>query len=338
MIKQIQHGRFPGFEEEEGEGHFSGSREVFHQRNHRDISGQFPLYDFLLLETRDGNINAVIEPQPVDPRNSDKTARLFVKSESGDISVSFIQQGTNYLATFKNGVVERLDSLPAASGSEKDADMASLTHVAGDIPYRPYEVHISTKSGSIKGQYLFSTKALLSTYSGDIAVSLTPVASVDGVFAGAGANTVGHHDGHRHDHHTSLVTESASGSHHITLTEPLFIGPKGHDASYDRDAVEEQGSSERRRHSAKSVHITKSGNLDIEYPHSWAGNFTALYRSGSASLRGDGVKVTENTSWFAKGFKRPGDDEDEWWGARGDADLLLKTTSGSVNFHVQNRV
>ncbi|OKL60502.1 hypothetical protein UA08_04147 [Talaromyces atroroseus] len=318
MVKMcLRHKRGEHFSDFED---FSTPRQIIRNYYSHDISGQFPLFDLLALKTTSGNINVVIAPQPAGPEYPDEPARLLLKTDSGSISVAFVHKSVLYLVTYDNGDIERLDTLPADFENLENVGVASIMRTETQIPYRPYEVVISTRSGSINGRIIFSSSVYLETHSGDISASLLPVVplgddAVDAITDG-----------------TSIVTKTLSGTQAIALGEPLFTNSSEEEkASYN--ITEDVFSS----YSATSSHISESGNLQISYPRSWAGNLTALYNWGPVALGGRGLEITESNHRYTKGFKRPNDDEDkahEWWGSRGDMEVLLKTDSGAVSFHV----
>lgn len=285
------------------------SRRIVLDHGSKDISGQYPLYDLLDVETTSGNINLVVDPQPAHPDHPNEPARLIVKTTSGSVSVTFLQQTTQYIVTHANGESERVDSIPADFDHLKASGVTGLMQIQSSIPYRPYEIKIHTTSGAITGTLLFTSTAQLKTASGSISVSFTPVVSLDDPVNVA-----------------NLVTKSHSGSQSISVNEPLII-----DSSESAHSVEDTPS-------ITASHSTGCGSIQVEYPHSWAGNVTAL-SSGSIAFGGEDLEVTEDGDGHTKAVKRPSSDEQqrEWWGSRGDMDVVLESrNSGAIVFHVKD--
>lgn len=217
------------------------------------------------------------------------------------------------MVTFGNGDTKPVDDVIDIEYL-KNSGATSVSQVQTQLPYRPYEIQVITKSGSINGKFLFTTAAHLESRSGHISASFTPVVSTEDTGI-----------------HAKILTETYSGAQGITLTEPLFIYPSK-EAADAEDAFLTSSSS------TTSSHTTHSGSIDVNYPHSWAGDVEASSMSGSIILNGDGLEVTEQGRGYAKGIKYPGNDEEhKWWGSRGDMDVqIVSTQSGSIMFHVKD--
>jgi hypothetical protein len=298
-------------------------RRIIRSHSTEDFTGFFPLYDLLHLSTQSGNIDIIVEPQPADPEHPDEPARVVLTTDSGFVNVMFGQDGTTYKVTFDNGEVQRIEVKrridssdgPADPGLEilKNVGVVSVEAMEAQIPYRPYAVDVYTKSGAIRGKFIFTSELFLQSVVGDIEASLVPVLPRDAAAAAAAAGNV------------TIVTKTRSGSQRIALLEPFVFESEEEEKVFSSSGT------------GTATHISEAGNLHFTYPHSWAGNVTALHASwGSISVGGRDLKITENTFGLTKAFRPPADDEDsetpDWWGSRGDMDVVLKQEAGDIDF------
>lgn len=296
---------------EQSPGNTDIRREIIIDKGSAAVHGRYPLYDLLHIKTTSGSVVINVDPQPADPKKPDEPARLIIETVNGAVSVGFTKYTVDTIVTFDNGDTKKVDNVIDVDYL-KTSGATSISQVKGQIPYRPYEVEIRTQSGSIGGQFIFTTSASLKTQSGHIAASLVPVISPDDVV------------------HATLTTETGSGAQVITVGEPIVIAAS--DKTYPTGTGEISTSS--------SSHTSQSGSLQILYPHSWAGHVEAFSQSGWIGLRGDGLEVTKEAQGHAVGVKNPDSDnkKHEWWGSRGDMDVVIESTvSGSIHFQVQDR-
>ncbi|KAJ9283316.1 hypothetical protein DTO021C3_9090 [Paecilomyces variotii] len=289
----------------------SSEREIVIKKGSESIWGRWPLYDLLSLSTDSGSITVNIDPQPADPEHPDKPARIVLKSVSGSIVVSF---SSPQAASMPEVDMQMdVDELKAAHGDDAVIDKHRGGHrndaSSGHLPARPYELEIQTVSGSIYGRFVFSKSASLQTESGSINGVLIPVVYDDL------PSTI------------SLSTATVSGHHHIRVTEPFLVS-KSHTTPQKHRRVVDH---------ATASHISHgSGNINVAYPPSWAGNVSASSVSGSIHLQGKGLKIIEQSRSHAVGTKEPSDDQEaRWWGGQGDMKVSVGSEgSGSVNFVV----
>lgn len=152
----------------------------------------------LSLSTTTGNINVAVMPQPADPVNAGEPARLRIRSQSGNISVSFTTPLTAYLPEME----KQMEVVECADFGNEDHDKDPHT-----LPLRPYEIEIETDSGTISGRFIVSQFVHLFTKSGNINATLVPIAS--------------------DLEHVSILTQTTSGSQQIHLTDPSYThGPQ----------------------------------------------------------------------------------------------------------------
>lgn len=198
----------------------------------------------------------------------------------------------------------------------EDAEALSKHHDEGEISLqpRPYELEIQTASGNIYGRFIFSTRASLETKSGSINGVIIPV-----FYEGLPSNI-------------SLETATVSGHHHIRVTEPFFLSDADDSISRPISQVDA-----RLADHATGSHISHgSGNVNLAYPRSWAGNVTASSEPGNIHLHGHGLEIVEQNKSHTVGIKKPDSDHGPiWWGSRGDMEVFVKSEgSGSVNYFV----
>ncbi|KAL2014739.1 hypothetical protein VTN00DRAFT_2264 [Thermoascus crustaceus] len=324
-------------------------RDIVLDRGSDSIWGRWPLYDTLSLTTTSGSIAVTIDPQPADPDDPDKPARLVLKTTSGSIAVSF---SSPYAASIpENEMKMDLAELATVSGDQdqgvnkskekkrkhktkqhicKNKPKNKRTYASGSSsssspfpPPRPYEIEIHTESGSISGRFLFSTYASLESRTGSISALLIPVFYPSSSSSSSSSNV-------------TLTTRTSTGSQYVRLTEPFEVPAsppsggqkKGHSPEY----------------TARSSHVSSgSGSMRIAYPRVWAGEVHAAAHGGQIRLGGKGLQVREEESGgSAVGFKEPGyardgiSFADMWWGSRGDMNVsLVAEGSGSIDFFVQ---
>ncbi|WYZ37616.1 hypothetical protein EsH8_II_001122 [Colletotrichum jinshuiense] len=154
------------------------SRDIVVKTISGDIMGSWPLYDSLKLTSESGDINTVINPQQA-LESAPRPAILEVSTSSGDITVK-----------------EPLDK--AAQSSKADTV----------IPPRDYITNIESKSGTVHAWVAFSSVAIVSTISGDIATEFLPVYNLSLLKAVT---------------EPELHTSTKSGDMAIKILEPLWV-------------------------------------------------------------------------------------------------------------------
>jgi hypothetical protein len=297
----------------------SSQREIVVDKGSQAIWGRWPLYDLLSLSTTSGAIAVAIEPQPADPEHPGKPAKVVLQTTSGTISVSFSapraaslpeeEMKMDLAATLKEGEKNgqthnrrcKKQHTPPCQRNGKKA----VGHNSTPLPARPYELEIRTESGSISGRFIFSSSASIVSQSGSIQALFIPVIH-DVLVSNA-----------------SLVTQTASGSQHLEMTDPIIISSSATWSSNYNYAT--------------SSHTAVSGTLNIEYPASWAGTVEAT-GVGSICLEGEGLQVTKDGHGHATGVRHPREDDDEkkaWWGSSGN--MTVELEGQGINFFVRHR-
>lgn len=124
-----------------------------------DITGFWPLYDYLGLSSISGDIKARVALRE-ESKDAPKPANLNVESTSGDVEIW-----------------EPVDkALSSSSASHSPARY---------IPARDYRTNIQSRSGKISGAVAFSSKCRIHTISGDSQVELLPVLRASDADSGA---------------------------------------------------------------------------------------------------------------------------------------------------------
>lgn len=181
------------------------ARSIYAGTTSGPISGAWPLYDYLGLETLSGTVAVGIEPKPVlatDPR----VATLVIRSISGNVEFwEPVHQARQAL------IVEQ-DA--AGNGLAPQGMARSAVDI---LPPREYDVNVGTTSGDIKGAVAISYAAIVRSTSGSIAVDVLPVLPAElGIIGGASAATAAE------QRQSSLQTTSTSGNTAVRVLEPLW--------------------------------------------------------------------------------------------------------------------
>ncbi|KAI1979515.1 hypothetical protein LOZ53_005885 [Ophidiomyces ophidiicola] len=314
-----------------GQDSSTNNREILIHKSSDGIWGRYPLYDLLSLSTRSGSIAVEVIPQPADPNDPAKPAKLILNTRSGSISVHFRTPGSDswhgkhhggFRGTFKHEFERFKKEMKSAwreiqhmlehsldTRSEGEEDSTTSTAAATPIPARPYEIEIHTRSGKITANVAFSSSVHLSAHSGSIDARLTPL-----VFRDLPTTTA----------NISIATTTRSGSTHLMLAEPLISGTAARTAEV---AV------------AEAVHAAHgSGSVRVSYPRSWAGRVRARSGSGAVRVGGADVFVSATGRREAEGVKKVNERQSarsRWWGSEGMDVEVSGRTSGDVEFWVR---
>ncbi len=118
------------------------SRETVIRTSSGTVTGTYPLYDLLSIETISGSVHISVDPQEA-AKNRPAPASFIVSTTSGSVQATYPI------------------SLPATA-----------------IPNRDYRVSVKTVSGSIRGSYLHGSSSSFDATSGSIAATLVPYGPV----------------------------------------------------------------------------------------------------------------------------------------------------------------
>jgi hypothetical protein len=145
---------------------------------------------------------------------------------------------------------------PAVLKVESRSGTVNINYPANetDIPNREYRSTIISRSGTVNGMILHGKETTIKTKSGNLNVQILPY----------GADRTS----------SSLTTTMESGASTIELLRP-----------HSR-----RGNPLARLHSS---HKSRSGLLKLKYPNEWHGYIHGVARSGSLSLTGTNVEVTD---------------------------------------------
>lgn len=130
--------------------------------------GDTLLFDLLSLSTTSGKIGVIVIPQRADAQNSGNSAHLWARTKSGSITVSFAVPDTIFPSddNFKRNINHHVE----------------YCSVRQPFQFLTYEIDVETESGSISGQFIFSTSAHLSLERGSISASLVTCFAFAGSF------------------------------------------------------------------------------------------------------------------------------------------------------------
>ncbi|KAJ4424256.1 hypothetical protein N0V82_001122 [Gnomoniopsis sp. IMI 355080] len=296
------------------------------------ISGSWPLYDYLGLETISGTILAGVTPKEA-LKESPRPAILYAHSTSGTIEV-----------------FENIAGAAATWASQQNAGGMSTMAAEKIIPARQYGVDLYSMSGSVKANVAFGSSCKVHTTSGQVDLTLLPVLDL----AQADATGSGHT--------SSLETSTTSGTTNINVLEPLWGDlasgsyvnlPNAPDApntptlpaaptvpreenerrnigdSDPYDLVSRIDPAIRPNRAVRALngrHTATSATIRVTYPASWEGWIDGDSMTGKIGVRGEGVQIIRQDQDFP-GIKR------HVLARKGEGDggnLKVHTTSGSI--------
>lgn len=336
------------------------------------ISGSWPLFDYLGLETISGTIRAGVQPKEA-LREKPLPAILYAHSTSGHLEIQ--EPVGEALATWAM----------QQDGGITEAGAEAL------IPPRQYSVDLYSMSGDIKATVAFGRSCKVHTTSGHVDLALLPVldkSQAAGSQAGAASSK-----------NSLLSTTSTSGTTVITVLEAMWTdiesrkytsapteagnGPSAPDAPNppsapsaprapvpvgDSDPYDLLNSAKRTNivqpsppnlasapaqpgqpgapsaaaarpappalRALTSRHTATSASIRVSYPPSWEGYIDADSLSGRIEVGGEGVQIVRRENEFP-GIKRH---VLAHKGEEGAAAGMIKvhTTSGDVGVHVRS--
>ncbi|KAI1323845.1 hypothetical protein F5Y16DRAFT_403071 [Xylariaceae sp. FL0255] len=166
---------------------------------------------------------------------------------------------------------------------------------------RDYITHIKTQAGKIHGALALGSGMSVDSSSGSVSLELLPVVVGDNPSPTVPAR---------------LETNTVSGTSAVQVFEPLRFDKNGKSETMAEPAFGFVDAS----------HHSTSANINLRYPQSWEGLFSASSISGKLSARGKDLQIT----------KRPGQwpvyrlEARKGWGPKASA-IEVHTTSGSVD-------
>ncbi|KAK4554831.1 hypothetical protein LTR86_007979 [Recurvomyces mirabilis] len=187
------------------------------------------------------------------------TRETRIETHSGEVKGEYALQDLLSIKTWSGRIGIRVSGLEEGPGTPKPAVLDVFSRSAsvrvdfptvGEQPWRDYQTSIETHSGSINGNYFFTSKFEVSSWSGSINADLQPFPT-------------------RLTPYLSSNVNSASTN--------LKILPYLNDTSAIISNL-------------KSNHKSRSGSLDLQYPKVWEGMIEGTTSSGSINIRGDGVE------------------------------------------------
>ncbi|KAM0201718.1 hypothetical protein ACHAPA_003813 [Fusarium lateritium] len=252
------------------------SREIRIHTTSGDVTGWYPLYDLLGIDTVSGDITTNIGPKPVNPQ-SVRPAQLHVRSASGTIHVD-----------------EPLDSAQQASRPDRE------------FPPRDYTVDILTASGDITADVAASSFASFGSQSGDLKVRIWPVLDSGLLTVSSGVKPSLNTDTKSGNTQVTVLEPLWTSLATIGGTIPPFepYDPKDGHPPYlilteGRDEAE-ASTSKPALSLLKSKHKSISGKVKLAYPASWEGNVYAQSISGSQDFQGKGLVITHEGGLVTK--------------------------------------
>ncbi|KAL9114896.1 MAG: hypothetical protein Q9227_001139 [Pyrenula ochraceoflavens] len=236
----------------------------------KSISGTYPLYDLLDITTTSGSISIYIDPQPAPSGFPNRTATLRINSRSGSVNIMGI------------------------AGLHPHPSTANYPGFTS----RLYETFITTRSGSVSGNYIQGSLTEINTESGSISLALTPYS------------------------YKSSSDEADSSSNSAEASSKLYTSTKGGSTTL---SIKPPVNTPSLRNLTAMHESKRSGSLTIMYPNVWEGEVDIRsYGSGSITAHGDGLRTINYGS-------------QHYIGEKGDVDggskiNLLAWGSGSSTF------
>ena len=241
-----------------------------------NISGWFPLYDLLKINSVSGDVQVQVAPKPADEKSA-KSATLDVETISGEIKIE-----------------------------EPLRDATRTGKKSKKLPERDYVVKVDTKSGRINANVAMTRRATFETISGDILLDLQPFITDSKHFENA------------------LTTQTKSGNTKLTLHEPIVISDNGD----DKEALEVRSKGSL-LNNLRSRHASISGDVLLDYPQAWEGQFKASSLSGDISIAGKDVKITKSSGPIIRNV--------EGYKGNGDSHIKMDTMSGDLKLTIGDK-
>ncbi|SPJ83985.1 uncharacterized protein FTOL_10501 [Fusarium torulosum] len=252
------------------------SREIRIHTASGDVTGWYPLYDLLGIETVSGDITTNVGPKPVNPQNV-RPAKLYVRSASGTINVD-----------------EPVDSAQQAARPDRE------------FPPRDYTVDILTASGDITADVAVSSFASFGSQSGDLKVRIWPVLDSGLLTASSNVKPSLNTDTKSGNTQVTILEPLWTSLATVGGTIPPFepYDPKDGRAPYlvlAEDSDEAEASTSKPALSMlKSKHKSISGKVKLAYPASWEGVVYAQSISGSQDFQGKGLVISHEGGMVTK--------------------------------------
>jgi len=236
---------------------------------------------FISLETVSGDVR-VHDGAKLDCRS------ISIHTVSGDISGSLPLYDKLDIASASGDVDCQVNPHPVDESNPKPATLKVGT-MSGDIriqepisdskiPARNYAVDLETYSGDINADIAASSSLVLETNSGTIRSKVLPVLDPDLHKCGNPAFTI----------------STYSGDQKFSVLDPVWVNLPTGENSLTQQSVHIH--KERVLDCLASSHSTISGDVDVKYPSSWSGRFSAQTVSGSLKATGKDVVVDSRIS------------------------------------------
>ncbi|SPQ20337.1 75e0e052-2973-41ec-983c-35fac2ee2d5d [Thermothielavioides terrestris] len=266
------------------------------------ITGSWPLYDYLGLQSTSGNIKVTLDPKEDDP-DLPKPAILYIKTLSGN--VDFRAPILAAERTFRIGQV-----LPAPADRLRAARQAAAL-----LPPRDYRVDVYTTSGDVTGAAAFSADSTFVSTSGTLSLDLLPVlraeqaepggrsvelkTSSTSAEAGAppppppapylqGGGGGGKRKFRGKPSYALLKTVQPQEGAAVTTTAGAAGDDDGNGKANGNDSPPPP------LRCLSGSHSTASADIRLRYPVSWEGDLSLASLSGSLQVGGDGVRIVKS--------------------------------------------
>jgi len=291
------------------------SRRILVETVSGSITGCYPLMDYLGVSSQSGSVKVSVFPQAVLP-SAPAPAELDVQTASGSIEVD----------------------LPVR-------DTVNLAYIP---PPRNYITHVHSSAGSIRGSYYLGSVSNFRSAASSIHITGLPVIQAESSNDAEASPQ------------NMFETRTINGAIEVQVLDPIFITllssvdkrpeqaphpnpylPVGDDDPYlvippsmgdgmfkvdDRDQ-----SKKKALRNLRSMHLSQSSSVSVQYPETWEGTLHAKTVSGSISAAGHGIRIIHEKNGYASS---------EIWARKGaDIDtegcfVEMSDIAGSLHFLV----
>lgn len=263
------------------------------------ITGMYPLYDYLGIDSVSGSVSVSIVPKAIDMK-APKPATLEIGTRSGSIKAQVPVNGP-----------------------------------AWTLPPRRYVTKVISRSGTLLGSYITGSSGIWNTDSGSIKLEVLPMIE-NGEDAPKSTFHTATLSGSNHVEFLDPIFiptyRSYEEEQQIDPSNPYK--PIGENDPYLLlPNPNTKITSESKLHTLMSSHTSKSGSVQVKYPDAWEGIADMKAMSGSINIGGD-VEIIKDgrRDWVHREViaQHPtgGKDLDK------ASTVLLESTAGSISFKI----
>lgn len=285
--------------------HNWSSRRITVTTTSGSISGSYPLYDFLGIESISGSVSVAVSPQKISP-NSPAPAELLIETKASSIQARFPIHGPRWM-----------------------------------LPPREYITNVVSKSGSLYGSYITGSSGVWSTESGSINIDVLPMIETSKgarhefhTSSTSGSSYVELLEPIFVPKWSPPILDEVPSD---GLDSPSSLKP--YKPTGDEDAylmqlnlvdIDNSNILEQKLRSLVSSHTSKSGTIQLQYPSAWEGVLQASTVAGSISVEGNDIEIIRDgrKDWVRREVvaRKPRGEDIE------AGEVMIESTTGSIKF------